>query len=274
MVSVKPFHSRQYARAGLSILEILGCLLGIIGGVWLGAVYLGLDLKHAAYVALAETDLLEKFPENWRPEVPADAPRKPTSAELAESVQKELLSLHGEIAALRSKEDSPHISAIDPRTTAGSEPAMSDRVSFAKRQTIAYWNRLHEVIGEQAFLQRSAESGTSGDAATKLAAMKARIHRFAARAILAIPTEDVDHLAQNLGQELADWYERAAANYEQAVMVWETPSRRADDPVAKDWEFAQIQIRNEGRLLSDKLAATRDALSRHFAHEFPDIGSP
>ena len=60
------------ARAGLTVLEFVGCLIAVIGGAWLGALYLGVDVNNVAYTALAQSDLLDKVPAEWRPEGPAD----------------------------------------------------------------------------------------------------------------------------------------------------------------------------------------------------------
>jgi hypothetical protein len=274
MVSKNSLHSGRHARAGLSALEFLGCLLAVLGGAWLGAMYLGIDLHHVAYVALSESDLLEKVPEDWRPEAPADAHGAKTSAELAQAVQNELSSLRGEIVALRTAHESRQTAVTNQVANQTPGATAADAEAQAKQQTIAYWNRVHEIVREQAALQQAAESAASQDGATKLAALKARINRFAASAIRAIPSEGVDRTAHGVSAELADWFERGAGVYDQAVVVWESPARRQDDPIAKEWEFAQMQIKNEGRLLGDKLAAARDALSRQFAHEFAEIAGP
>src|SRR3970282_808214 len=51
-------------RMGLSVLEFVGCLIALVGGVWLGAIYLGIDVHRVAYVALSESELMEKVPED------------------------------------------------------------------------------------------------------------------------------------------------------------------------------------------------------------------
>jgi hypothetical protein len=88
-------YSSLSSRAGLSVLEFVGCLFAL----------LGIDVHHVAYVALSESDLLEKVPEQWRPEVPESAAGAPSSRELAKTVQNELVSLREEISALRSGGD-------------------------------------------------------------------------------------------------------------------------------------------------------------------------
>ena len=88
-------------RFGLSLLEFLCCIVAVFGGIWLGAFYLGVDVRHVAHTALSETELLEKVPPEWRPQGPQDSV---TRAELVETLREELGSLKHEISQLRGDE--------------------------------------------------------------------------------------------------------------------------------------------------------------------------
>src|SRR5262249_32314627 len=123
-------------------------------------------------------------------------------------------------------------------------------------------------------LQRDSESAATEGNATKLAALKGRINRFAASSLRSIPTDGVDAAATSVSHELADWYDRGGDLFDNAVGVGESAPRNQSEQITKDWEFAQLQLRNEGRLLGDKLAAARDSLSRRFNAEFKDIARP
>src|SRR5262249_37829266 len=59
-------------RNGIKMLEFLACVVFLVGGAWLGAMYLGVDFRHVAYTALSESKLLEKVPADWRPPDPHD----------------------------------------------------------------------------------------------------------------------------------------------------------------------------------------------------------
>jgi len=128
---------------------------------------------------------------------------------------------------------------------------------------------VQEVVRGQTALQVDAESAATSVNATKVAALKGRISRFAASAIRAIPTEGVDRSAIELGSELAQWYERGGALYEQAVRIWESPARGQNNPaMTQGWEHTRSQHHNEGKLLNDKIAAVRDSLTRRFGEGF------
>jgi hypothetical protein len=252
--------SNRTRRTGLSVLEFIGCLMALVGGVWLGAVYLGVDVRHVAYVALSESEWMDKVPEKWRPAEPASK-NAPNSAELAASVQNELVALRHEITALR-----------DTRHAQSDEAATTNTNELVKKAALDYWARISDIVRSQAALQLDAESAATEGNATKVAALKGRISRFSASAIRALPTTNVDPAAVALGKELATWYEAGAGLYDQAVQIWESPARgQAGQQVTQEWEQAQLQHHNEGRLLRGRVAAVRDSLTRRFGDEFAPL---
>src|SRR4051812_34841470 len=89
---------RKCRPAGLTTLEFVGCLLAVVGGAWIGALYLGVNVKHVAYSALSESRLLEKVPKDWRPG--ADDGQVVTREELATALHEELGTLRNQICAL------------------------------------------------------------------------------------------------------------------------------------------------------------------------------
>jgi hypothetical protein len=253
-------------RAGLSALEFVGCLMALVGGVWLGAIYLGVDVRHVVFGALAESDLMDKVPENWRPADPKEA-NAPTPQELAESVQKELIALRQEIAALRTSQYDGLAAAS--QEGGGQNAPTVDTQQLTKLATLEYWSRLQIVVQNEIALQRDAESAATDGNATKVAALKGRISRLTASAIRALPIVHVDPVAVTLAKDIANWYEQGATLYDQAVAIWESSARSSGGgQLSKDWEQAQIQHRNEGRLLGDQVAAVRDSLTRRFGEGF------
>jgi hypothetical protein len=260
--------ARAAARGALSVLEFIGCLMALVGGIWLGAIYLGVDVRHIAYVALDESKMIDKMPEGWRPEEAASE-KTPTPAELAASVQNELAALRHEITSLRDTQAEAEVSVPPLETTTA---AIADATARAKQASLDYWTRLFDVVHSHAALQVDAESAASEGNATKVAALKGRISRFSASAIRALPTAEVDATATKLGQELADWYENGANLYDKAVQVWESPARgQAGDQLTQDWEKTQVQHQNEGRLMTDRATAVRDSLTRRFGEGFAPL---
>ena len=265
------FRRSRTRPLGLSVLEFIGCLMALVGGVWLGAIYLGVDVRHVAYLALSETELIDKVPEQWRP-VDADAKNTPSPAERAASVQNELAALRQEIKALRT--NGPADAAASTQSDKSTSPA-NDAASandLAQEATLIYWTRLHDIVHNQSALEKDAESAATEGNATKVAALKGRLSRVSAQAIEALPTANVDPAALRFGRALKAWYESGAEMYEQAVQIWESPARvQGGGQLGKAWDQAHLQHRNEGRLLNDQAAATRDALTRRFGDGFAPI---
>jgi hypothetical protein len=76
----------------------------------------------------------------------------------------------------------------------------------------------------------------------------------------------------DFSRELADWYEGGAVLYEDAVQIWSGRSKGANNPqLVKEWQQANSQLENEGRLLQSRADAMRGALAQQFGVEFPPI---
>lgn len=257
-------------RNGLSVLEFVGCLMALVGGVWLGAIYLGVDLHRVAYVALSESKLMDQVPEGWRPETP-ESEQAPSQAELAASVQTELVALREEITSLRTPGAKPtpetHADASIPIDSSSGKTANS-----AEQTTLNYWKQLAQVIHNQYALQLDAEAAATEGNATKVAALKGRVSRLTATSIRALPNKNVERSAASFAAELANWYERGADLYDEAVQVWGTTANGPGNPqLAREWQQALSQFNNEGKLIRGRATTVRDALTQQFGVEFPPL---
>ena len=258
---------RGTRRSGLTALEFAGCTVALVGGAWLGAIYLGVDVQSVAHTALLQAHVLDKVPEDWRPKAPAD--KSVTREQLVNTLREELGMLRTEITALRSGK--PVVAAGDNATLD------SDPISKlpTKERTRAYWARLNEIALGEAALQHDAEQAFSEPNAAKVFAIKGRISRFSAKAVEAIPTAAVDEAAVRFGRELGLWYDHGGELYEKAVRIWETPiAPHARTELNNEWKLAEQHHKNEARLLHKKAAAVRRSVSRIYGEEFPEFAKP
>jgi hypothetical protein len=189
---------RRRRRAGLTTLEFMGCLVAVVGGAWLGALYLGVDVKNVAYTALSQAELLDNVPAQWRPKGPKD--NVMTREQLMTTLREELGSLRTEITALRNGQGQVERSEPAATATDASSPTPT------KERTFAYWSRLNEIAISEADLQEEAETAVNSDNAAKVFAIKGRISRFAAKTVEAVPTVEVDQTALRFGRQLGLWY--------------------------------------------------------------------
>jgi hypothetical protein len=254
-------------RAGLTVLEFLGCVIAVVGGAWLGALYLGVDVRHVAHTALAESDLLEKVPPEWRPPGPED--KAMTREQLVTTLREELGALRHELSTLRTGGE---ISVTEPSAV---QPVSTGPGSPSKERTRDYWLRINEISLAEAALQQDAESAANDANSAQVFAIKGRICRFAAKSVEAIPSVGVDELVVQFGRQLALWYDRGGELYERAVRIWETPTIGQNrEQLNQDWRRTELQHRNEALLLKDKAVVVRSAVSRRFGEQFPDFAKP
>jgi hypothetical protein len=263
-------------RAGISLLEFIGCLFALVGGAWIGALYLGVDVRHVAYVALKDSQLLDRVPQKWRP-APPDAKQgveAPTPEQLAQHVEQELVALRQEIAALRTSRNASPDAANTGELAGGGAASQVHGQSIDKERSLAYWKRLNDIVQDESALQGDSESAATQNNATQVAALKSRVCRFASSAIHAIPTDGVDSTAIEFGKQLAGWYDHGAELYDQAVRIWKSPAPGQDgQPLDETWNASKAQHLNEQRLLNDRGIAVRDSLVRRFGDDFPALSN-
>src|SRR3954454_14153650 len=117
-------------RAGLTILEFLACSTAVIGGAWLGALYLGVDVRHLAFTALSQAQLLDKVPAELRP---VDSTEKVmTREQLLNTLHEELGSLRNQITTLRGGG-----AAGQAADTSGGAASKSAELMPTKEKTLA-----------------------------------------------------------------------------------------------------------------------------------------
>ncbi|MGD9635686.1 MAG: hypothetical protein AB7G28_07535 [Pirellulales bacterium] len=258
-------------RNGLSVLEFIGCLMALVGGIWLGAIYLGIDLHRVAFLALTESKLMNQVPESWRPVTP-ESEQAPSHAQLAESVRNELAALRGEITSLRESQGAKDVATQSVAQVPPNASAPAASSNSAQPVTLEYWNRLAQIVQNNYTLQLGAESAATEGNATKVAAIKGRVSRLSATAIEALNTEKVDPALVTFGTDLATWYESGADLYDEAVRVWGASAGGQGNPqLAKEWQQANVQYENEGRLLRDRAKTLRETLTQELGVEFPPL---
>jgi hypothetical protein len=260
----RPRDGRNNRRGGLSVLEFLGCLIAIVGGAWLGAIYLGVDVRQLVYTSMAQSDVLDKMPPEWRP---ADPHKAFTREQMVATLREELGTLRTEIADLRRGGAPPADSRSDDR------PERSATLQLSTSRTLAYWVRINEIVLGEAGLQHDADSALTEASAAKVFALKGRVSRFAAKAVTAIPGDQVDASVLQFGEQMAQWYDRGGELYERAAGIWELPVASQRTQLTRQWTQAELQHRNEGDLLGDKAAALRDVLNHRFGVEFPPFAA-
>lgn len=258
-------------RAGVSLFQVTTLLCASGLGVWLGARSLGVPVENILYGALDQSTVLERLPEEWRPQKPecptGDCADTPTPEERAAQLRSELNSLRLEVAAIRLRVDSdPNVPVV-----AGEE---LEALRAAQRDaTVAYWARIREVAAEVDNLHDGLEPALTGDTAGRVIDVRRRAFDYGARAILGADTTSVDPQAVEGAHRVAQWYQNGRDFYAMAADVWEgrmdnEPTRSAEAALAQ----GKTQHDNEVALVREKNDRLASVLSRRYAVAFQPLG--
>jgi len=261
---------RRGRRNGLSFLEFIGYLIAVVGGAWLGAIYLGVDMRQLAHAALSQAELLDNIPATWRPALTKEGAE--TSEPGAPTTKDEIEALRDEISSLRlSGRDGDRTRPVSQSESSGTVRPHGS----TKEVTRAYWLRLNEIALNETKLQQDADASFNESNAARVFEVKGRISRLSAKAVEAIATQSVDASVAVFGKQLATWYDRTGELYERAAGIWETPGgNQARAQLNEQWHRAKLQTDNEGRLIRERAAAVRTSIRRRFGEELPDFSQP
>ncbi|MEQ8848540.1 hypothetical protein [Botrimarina sp.] len=256
-------------RQALSKIELLGCLIAIGGGVWIGAQYLGLNLHNAAYVALEEADVLQRIPENWRPPNPdcpdGDCP-DPEEVRRDEHrrLRAELEQLRLEVAKLTSNEIAVAADASGSLTPA--DEALRDR-------TLAYWNSLTQIVFEVIALQERVNPFTGTDYQSRALSVRRRSLEYGENAVALLDTEGVDPEAVSTGVRIGQWFGHAADTLQTALELrTRQPVGDRSMPAADVWAQTEAELGKRTELVRRRSIETAAYLTSRFFVEFPPLG--
>lgn len=264
---------QQNLRLGGAVYQLVGCLLAAGLGIFLGAQWMGVQVEDIAYVALDETDMLEKVPEKLRPEHSACengvCPSDLTSEEANAKLQSELNGLKDEVAALKEIATSETSAAGVAASLAGRGLAKTD---IGREETLAYWARLCEIANDVASLSSGLEPAMTDVTAGHVFDIRSRAFAYGERATKLIPFDRVDPQAYEASQRLIAYYAKGSEFYADATEVWDGLAGAPAPPSAEeDMEKRREQHEKEADLVSSKIAEISSSLSRRYGAEFPTI---
>lgn len=263
--------SRPAGRAGLSILELLGCVVAVAGGVWIGAVYFGVDLNGAAYQALDEADLLEKIPNDWRPENP-DCPGGdcPDPAEVRAAQQARLRAT---LERLRTEAArvSEGIAADDLEPAAA--PALGAEDADRRDTTSRYWQELSRIVFEVTAIQNLLEPHLGSEKHGQVLAVRRRVFEYGREAAELLSPEGVDPEAVATGVRVSEWFAHSADQLRTALELKTSQPVGGRSVSAEDlWAQTEAELEKRTDLIRRKSRETSAYLSSRYFVDFPPLG--
>ena len=263
-------NSKKSTRLGLSTAELLGCLLAVAGGAWIGANYLGVNLNHVAYVALDESDLLDQVPEDWRPEEPS-CPVEEDSEFIQQrrlafdDLTNQRQTILNEINKRRSE------TGWEAFTLPAALP-LSDNASSDENSTASYWRQLVLFVDDVSAMERETMSLEASGKLADSHHIRSLAMNYAQHGLELLPSRDVDEAALQTAGRLANWFKTCQEHAEQGS---EVAKKLAGGHLPlkekKSWDQANVQLSMQADLLLRKLEETRAALQSEYSTEFAPI---
>jgi hypothetical protein len=237
----------------------------LVIAVFAGGIAAGLAwLKHerAAVEAQPAATARANFPATGAAEA-----RRELAAEIG--VERELQALRTELAELRAagaRGEQPSHRETSPRVghAAEASPGMGEA-------TLAYWNRLNEIIVREAGMRAAPPKLTAGNALSFVTG-QSDAYTYAAGAIRGLDPAGVDPQVLDLSRELALWYDQGAINSREAGSLLQSNdvAARQGRP-GKTWKTSFEDHRRQCLEINQRGERLRGELSRKYGLAFPKL---
>ncbi len=255
------------SRRGISKIELLGCLIAVGGGVWIGAQYVGLNLQGAAYQALDEAELLTQIPEEWRPENP-DCPDGDCPSPEDVRLERQAL-LVGELHELRHE-----VALLTGDAADGSDEAatLSEEDRRVRDSSQAYWAALSSVIGQVTKIQSRVSPYLGSEQHARALSARRRALEYGRSAVELLDTEGVDSEAVATGWRVAEWFGQGAETLQAALEIRSHQAIEGRSVSGSDvWANIEADLAKRTDLVRRKSRETAAYLSGRYFVEFPPL---
>ncbi len=259
------------SRVGLTAVEFMGCLAAVAAGIWIGAVYTGINLPQTAGVLIGKAGLPvpEVLAEATEPGVDAERAVAPAHAEGSDVTAESPSEKDG----IESLEASIRRAAVAEDASPAAPPEDNSRARLARRgqATLEYWNRLNSVMAEEEIMRQVPDDGLTAGNAVAFLVHRKEAAEFAADSIAAIPSDDVDPQVVDLAGNISQWYRRGISQAEMAIqLMGSDPASRRGSP-GKQWQTRERQHQQEVELINRRGDALRGTLIGTYGLDFPDL---
>jgi hypothetical protein len=261
---------RARQRRGLSFVEFVGCFIAMVGGVTLGSMYLGIDVKQMAIGVLEQAQVVTPgyFEQGTATAETAPPDDAETAAEFAtsESPTDEPVTLPEE-----NSESDAEVVASDAApeiAQARTEATAEER----RRASRAYWNQLTECMKTEARGRVQEVGDPEQWQIYDYLTQRKNGHQQALDSLETLETFGVDERLLNHGEQVATWHKSGAKLFEHAVsLLTDGPGAKISGPFAQSWQSAATQLRMEENLVIERHKGVANYLDREFAEEAPFV---
>ena len=274
-------NSVKSSRNGVSIIELFGCVAALGGGLILGLMYLGIDLKAASVEAVqfAESNGidLEYFNSDE------------TTSEVATTEENLEENATTEIPANEAQSDAKHVSPSSegsttsstsvPEEQGGEDATLSEStdaiVEVAESRdpaeaTAEFWQQFTQTLQEEA-KQRNTVVSNAGDwQLYDYLNHRKQLHEKVVETLEHLDDTSVDAKLLLHAQRVLTWHRSGAKLYGRAVeLLTDSPTSSLNGPSAQSWQSAATQHRMEEKLLAGKHSSLVSYLNHSFESKAP-----
>lgn len=239
----------------------------MIGGVYLGSAYLGIDMKTMAVGVLAKADVVSpEFSKAGK-----SAVEHPTSSNTMQAVTQSFTTAEAvgfveeeQVADVKEPAQIGEPSGENRNSPIASEVSAAERLAATR----AYWDALTECVLHES---RNRSKGFQTDEEWQLyeyLTSRKEGHSQALETLQQLNEFGVDERLLSHGRQVANWNTSAVRLFERAIsLLTDGPSAGISGPLAQNWQSSATQLRMEESLLHDK----HRAVANYLDHEYAEI---
>ncbi|TWU25753.1 hypothetical protein Pla144_29650 [Bythopirellula polymerisocia] len=238
----------------------------MIGGVFLGSTYLGIDMKDMTIAVLAKADVVSPdFFKSSSDPTQTQAELKSASTD-SPSPETGTTSDIDMMNQLNESEQSDELGKRSGTLGTNKTPELTD----AKRRaaTRVYWDALTDCMLYEA---KNRSQGFQADQEWQLydyLTSRKQGHSQALETLKQLDEFGVDDRLIDHGRQVVIWNTSAVTLFERALaLLTDGPSAGISGPFAQSWQSSATQLRMEESLILDK----HNAVASYLDHEYPDI---
>ncbi len=237
-------HQTKALRRGLSIIEFVGCLVALCGGVAGGLMYLGIDLQTVAADVLQSPQVVE-LQEMTLFGASEDQP----TAELEETLSEKNNHVVDPTSA-SSEEATTESTATQEIETQPTEELSDDQ---REELTQDYWKILTACVQEEALDRQSSLKNYESWQLLDHLTHRLEGHQRVIDKIEELDERGVEQRVTFHAQQVLTWH-RAGVKLNQRALNLITNGPQADlkGPVAQSWQSAATQHRMEEKLIQER----------------------
>ncbi len=262
-------HSRKSCSPrGVSLVEFVGCLAALGGGVVLGSMYLGIDVQTLAAGILEKADI--EIPEILSAHTEASGAEASEKSSVSENPVvipsgNAVETIADEAVATLDTESS--VAPLEAKPFAGSETA-SDSAELIKLSdgeklvaTQECWLALNECIHEEVDNRSKWMNDSQSWQLFDYLLYRKEGHQKVVESIEQLDQYGIDPRLHAHVQQVLTWHRAGAELFDRAAqLLTDAPAGKLTGPFAQSWQSAATQHRMEEKLILNKHSAVANYL--------------